>query len=174
MKTKLKKSINFSLTKSKENNLPYKYYPVISTPLRQKEYDVTYRLKLQRKKAVKRRKSKSKSRSRKSASRGKHSRSRSRSASAKRRLVYDDYGSSEKSIRRNSVLIENVDYLSNTDARELAFFLREVQAYEHKLEIVKTQLALQPDFNLLDAFSIFDKNGSGWVHYFDIVDELKK
>lgn len=97
--------------------------------------------------------------------------------SAKRKLDYKELESDRHNhtlLASTNILEEDYELLSKSDERELVYFLREIQMLEHKLEIAKVELADQPDFNLLDAFAIFDKNGNGWVHYFDIIDELKK
>lgn len=170
--------------------MPYDYYPNIKTPLRNKCLALTHKLRINNKKLFKRRRTKSKSKNnsskRKSSSK---IRSRSRSSSAKRKLVYDEDNIENYDAPHISVYPENNDYyesdkyssdedvpsdlLSKTDARELAFFIRELLLNEHKLEITKSHLAIRPDFNLLDAFAMFDKQGHGWIHYFDIVDVLK-
>jgi hypothetical protein len=36
-------------------------------------------------------------------------------------------------------------------------FLRTVLNIEKEIDILKEQLAMRPDFNILDCFSIFDK-----------------
>jgi len=44
---------------------------------------------------------------------------------------------------------------------------------ENTLENAKYDLMQQSDFSVINAFKFFDKSGSGFIHYWDIVDELQ-
>lgn len=41
--------------------------------------------------------------------------------------------------------------------------IREQLELEKRLERIKIDLTLRTDFNLIDAFRIFDENGKGWI-----------
>lgn len=45
---------------------------------------------------------------------------------------------------------------------------------ERELEAVRIETSLMPDFNLLDAFKIFDSRGIGNVSVQDIIEALKQ
>lgn len=179
----MKKIRRVSRSRSKDPNLPHEYYPQIVSPLRHQfnhpfppkgkdDKQMSKRKKSTAKKRVKSRRS-----SRRDSRSTARYRTKSRSMSAKRKLDYKELDNDKHNqtlLASTSILDEDYELLSKSDERELAFFLREIQMLEHKLEIAKVVLADQPDFNLLDAFAIFDKTGNGWVHYFDIIDELKK
>ena len=47
---------------------------------------------------------------------------------------------------------------------------REQLEFERRLERVKIDLSLRADFNLIDAFRVFDNEGKGWIS----IVELKK
>ena len=180
---KIKKIQKTSLLKCRDSSLPHRYYPEIKSPLRRRLDEISKKFILKRRRSSRKRsRSRSKGATRnwsksstKRKSRSK-SRSHSKSWSAKRKLDYSEEENKEYEGININVKPASRDsrFLSRTDERELAFFLRELQSLEHKLEIVKNYLAVEPDFNLLDAFAVFDKSGNGWIHYFDIIDELKK
>lgn len=199
---KVKRMQRASRTRSRDPNLPHEYYPTIKSPLRQR-FDNSLNIsksgkssKLNKSKnesflfKVNSSRSRSKSRtketfvtpkrilnlkSNKTKSRSKGSKSRSKST--KRRLTYHDIEESppkNSKIRPKIIKFEDSYSESNSEEREFAFFLREIQELEYKLERAKIELAKCDDFNLLDAFAIFDRTGNGSLHYFDIVDELRR
>jgi len=43
--------------------------------------------------------------------------------------------------------------------------LQDLMKMETDLEGIKTQLALKPDFNLVDCFRMFDFGGRGWCSF---------
>ena len=49
------------------------------------------------------------------------------------------------------------------DEDELIRAMRESISYERELETAKTSLVMKPDFNLFDAFRIFDVDSRGWI-----------
>lgn len=52
-------------------------------------------------------------------------------------------------------------------------FYQQIQL-ESNLEIMKTQLAMKPDFNLIDAFRYFDKDGKGWLSIAELMEGIEK
>jgi len=63
--------------------------------------------------------------------------------------------------------------LRPSDENELVRALKEQVNLDKDLEGVKQDLSLRADFNLLDAFRIFDINGKGYATSFDLEDALK-
>lgn len=57
---------------------------------------------------------------------------------------------------------------------EFAKVLKDNIFLERELESAKIELALKPDFNLLDAFKIYDTRGSGNVSVQDIISALRE
>lgn len=49
---------------------------------------------------------------------------------------------------------------------------REQLELEKRIERVKIDLSLRTDFNLIDAFRIFDVEGKGWISAQEIKDGL--
>lgn len=50
---------------------------------------------------------------------------------------------------------------------------REQLELEKRLERVKVDLSLRTDFNLIDAFRIFDLEGKGWVTVAEVKEGLE-
>ena len=57
---------------------------------------------------------------------------------------------------------------------EFAKVLKDNIFLERELESAKIELALKPDFNLLDAFKIYDTRGTGNVSVQDIISALRE
>ena len=45
---------------------------------------------------------------------------------------------------------------------------------EKELEDAKVRLALQSDFNLMDAFQMLDRNAKGWVTAPELIDAISE
>jgi len=60
------------------------------------------------------------------------------------------------------------------EQQEFARVLKDNIFLERELESAKIECALKPDFNLLDAFKIFDAQGSGNVSVQDVILSLKE
>eukprot|EP00826_Nyctotherus_ovalis_P058178 TRINITY_DN7981_c0_g1_i1.p1 TRINITY_DN7981_c0_g1~~TRINITY_DN7981_c0_g1_i1.p1 ORF type:complete len:505 (+),score=118.90 TRINITY_DN7981_c0_g1_i1:78-1592(+) len=56
---------------------------------------------------------------------------------------------------------------------ELALMMEEQIGYERRFERAKEELALQPDFNLMDGFQLFDYSKKGYVTMGEFYDGLK-
>jgi Ca2+-binding EF-hand superfamily protein len=52
--------------------------------------------------------------------------------------------------------------------------LKEIIFMERELESAKIELALKPDFNLLDAFKIIDSDNKGWVSFQELSEVLHR
>lgn len=50
---------------------------------------------------------------------------------------------------------------------------REQLELERRLERVKIDLSLRTDFNLIDAFRIFDESGKGWITPSEVKEGLE-
>lgn len=50
--------------------------------------------------------------------------------------------------------------------------LKDIIFLERELESAKVELALKPDFNLLDAFKMIDVNDFGWFNFHDLSEFL--
>ena len=59
-------------------------------------------------------------------------------------------------------------------ADSLVYTLKQFIAIDKDLEVAKQDLALRPDFNLLDFFRVFDVDAKGAVSSGDIDDGFKK
>ena len=59
-------------------------------------------------------------------------------------------------------------------AETLAHTLKQFIVLDKDIEVAKQDLALRPDFNLLDFFRVFDMDAKGAVGYLDIEDGFKK
>jgi predicted HTH transcriptional regulator len=64
--------------------------------------------------------------------------------------------------------------LSVEDESELAEALKAFVAFEMDNEKAKQQLSLKTDFNLLDAFRLFDKFNLGHIYKLDFEEGLKR
>ena len=62
--------------------------------------------------------------------------------------------------------------LSMRDEDELVQSLRDLIRIENEIESEKTHLANKHDFNLTDAFKIFDQRGYGRIDTFDLREGL--
>lgn len=51
---------------------------------------------------------------------------------------------------------------------EIVEFFKKIIIFEREIERVKQDLALRPDFNLMDFFAIFDKNEKGYINQNEI------
>jgi Ca2+-binding EF-hand superfamily protein len=60
------------------------------------------------------------------------------------------------------------------EQQEFARVLKDNIFLERELESAKIECALKPDFNLLDAFKLFDAQGSGNVSVQDVIVSLKE
>ena len=49
------------------------------------------------------------------------------------------------------------------DEREMVQLMYEMISYEQEIEKAKEKLAEQGDFNLMDAFQMFDSRNLGWI-----------
>lgn len=49
------------------------------------------------------------------------------------------------------------------DEREMVQLLYEMITNENDIEVAKQKLAEQGDFNLMDAFQMFDERNLGWI-----------
>lgn len=58
------------------------------------------------------------------------------------------------------------------DMNELASYFKKIIALEREVERIKQDLALRPDFNLMDFFSMFDKNEKGYINQTEIKNFL--
>ena len=65
------------------------------------------------------------------------------------------------------------DGFDRIEQSELAKVLKDNIFLERELESAKIEAALKPDFNLLDAFKIFDTRGTGNVSVQDIIMALR-
>jgi Ca2+-binding EF-hand superfamily protein len=63
--------------------------------------------------------------------------------------------------------------MKGVEENTLASTLREQISLDRDLESTKEALALKSDFNLLDAFRIFDRYDNGSVNLYDIEDTLR-
>ena len=63
--------------------------------------------------------------------------------------------------------------LDKIEQAELANFLKSVMFIERDTEAAKIELALRPDFNLVDAFKIFDMKSLGGISKQDLMDGLR-
>jgi len=64
--------------------------------------------------------------------------------------------------------------LNFKDRTELAELLGEIIHHMHRLEDVKNELALRRDFNLFNAFAIFDIEKKGWINKSQLQKGLRK
>jgi Ca2+-binding EF-hand superfamily protein len=55
----------------------------------------------------------------------------------------------------------------------LVNLFREQLELERRLERIKIDLSLRTDFNLIDAFRLFDNEGKGWVNSSEVKEGLK-
>lgn len=60
------------------------------------------------------------------------------------------------------------------EQQEFARVLKDNIFLERELESAKIEVALKPDFNLLDAFKIFDASGTGNASVQDVIVSLKE
>lgn len=74
-------------------------------------------------------------------------------------LEFDDLRISQK---------QNVEELQ----KEMAHVFKKQLDLERKLERSKVDLSLRTDFNLIDAFRVFDQEGKGWVSATEIKEGL--
>ena len=51
------------------------------------------------------------------------------------------------------------------EEKEVVHVLNDLMRMETDLELIKTQLAIKPDFNLVDCFWMFDFGGRGWCTF---------
>ena len=56
--------------------------------------------------------------------------------------------------------------------KDLVLVLKDLMSLETSLEHAKCDLALKPDFNLVDAFRIFDPMQKGWISLDEFFDGL--
>ncbi len=63
----------------------------------------------------------------------------------------------------------NYGSFDRVEQQEFARVLKDNIFLERELESAKIEVALKPDFNLLDAFKIFDTRGTGNVSVQDII-----
>jgi len=68
----------------------------------------------------------------------------------------------------------NIGSYDRIEQSEFAKMMKDVIFIERELEGVKIEAAMKPDFNLLDAFKIFDSRGKGNVSVQDIAMSLKE
>ncbi len=62
--------------------------------------------------------------------------------------------------------------MKQDDEEELVRAFKEQIKLETELEDAKIRLALQVDFNLMDAFQMIDKGAKGWVTSPELVEAL--
>ena len=62
--------------------------------------------------------------------------------------------------------------LKQDDEEELVRAFKEQISLEKELEDAKVRLALQPDFNLMDAFQMLDRTAKGYVRGLELADVL--
>ena len=60
------------------------------------------------------------------------------------------------------------------EQQEFAKVLKDNIFLERELEGAKIEAALKPDFNLLDAFKVFDPRGSGNISVQDVIMALRE
>ena len=58
------------------------------------------------------------------------------------------------------------------DEKDLVQVLKDLMNLETDLENAKSDLAMKPDFNLVDCFRIFDYTGRGWCSFDEFRDGL--
>mmetsp|Transcript_1337 Transcript_1337/g.1733 ORF Transcript_1337/g.1733 Transcript_1337/m.1733 type:complete len:229 (-) Transcript_1337:47-733(-) len=68
----------------------------------------------------------------------------------------------------------NYGSFDRVEQQEFARVLKDNIFLERELESAKIEVALKPDFNLLDAFKIFDTRGTGNVSVQDIIQALRE
>jgi hypothetical protein len=87
----------------------------------------------------------------------------------KKELSPERHGSAMKTTASyGSPSREYVSPIKLEEDRELVYTLKSKAGLEERLESAKCQLASQPDFNLYDAFRIFDDRYKGWMTIADL------
>ena len=61
----------------------------------------------------------------------------------------------------------------SSESRDLAVFLVSLMSYEAELERLKQDLALRPDFNLVDLFVFFDREQKGYCGLEEFIETLR-
>jgi len=64
--------------------------------------------------------------------------------------------------------------LKHDDEEELIRAFKEQINLEKELEDARIRLAMQPDFNLMDAFQMFDLDKKGWFNAPELLDALRE
>ena len=63
--------------------------------------------------------------------------------------------------------------LDRTEAQELAMVFKDLVFLEREIETAKIEVALKADFNLMDAFRLFDLGGRGFITQRDFSEGLR-
>ena len=58
------------------------------------------------------------------------------------------------------------------EEKQLVSYLRDLLDLENRLDAAKIDLISKPDFNLVDAFRLFDYSGRGWSSFEEVRDGL--
>jgi hypothetical protein len=64
---------------------------------------------------------------------------------------------------------QNFGTFDKVEQQEFAKILKDIIFIERELENIRVETSLLPDFNLLDAFKLFDTRGIGNVSVQDII-----
>eukprot|EP00826_Nyctotherus_ovalis_P038171 TRINITY_DN3563_c0_g1_i10.p1 TRINITY_DN3563_c0_g1~~TRINITY_DN3563_c0_g1_i10.p1 ORF type:complete len:524 (-),score=118.15 TRINITY_DN3563_c0_g1_i10:267-1838(-) len=80
--------------------------------------------------------------------------------------------------KEDFAMSRRLDYYSPSKqeqlGKELALIMEEQLAYEKRFERTKEDLVLQPDFNLMNGFRLFDRQGKGYATAAEFSDGLKE
>lgn len=69
---------------------------------------------------------------------------------------------------------DSANKFDRPEQQECHNMLKEIIFMERELESAKIELALKPDFNLLDTFKIIDLNNKGWVSFQELSEILHR
>jgi len=84
-----------------------------------------------------------------------------------------DYNNNKLKTPVKSTQQANNNNNSSNEFRDLAVFLGSLMNFEAELERMKQDLALRPDFNLVDLFVFFDKDQKGYCTLEDFQETLR-
>ena len=77
-----------------------------------------------------------------------------------------------RNIQRNSQTVAKRSNLKLDEEEQLVAAFREYVRLEMEIDMAKSRLASQDDFNLMDAYQMIDKNSKGWVTAPELLEAL--